>query len=112
MIVGTYQGTSDDRNMFFHHQYLDEALGNPGEVGSWWVRAKTLEDVPRVTTAINQAFANTSAEVKAETERAFQLGFVSMWANIKILISSICSVVVFTLLPVLSRPGRWLRCGW
>ena len=49
---------------------------------------------------INRAFANTAAEVRAETERAFQLSFVSMWGNIKILVSSICTVVVFTLLLV------------
>src|SRR6266446_5514545 len=56
--------------------------------------------MPRVTQAINRAFANTSAEVRAETERAFQLSFVSMWGNIKIFVHSICTVVVFTLVLV------------
>ena len=101
-LVGIYQGTTDDRNMFFHHKYLDEATGNTGQVGTWWVRARSIDEVPDVIERINKTFANTSAEVKAETERAFQLGFVSMWANIKVLISSICSVVVFTLMLVTS----------
>jgi putative ABC transport system permease protein len=69
-------------------------------VGTWWVRASSIEAAPDVTERINRAFANTSAAVKAETERAFQLGFVSMWANIKTLIGLICSVVVFTLMLV------------
>jgi putative ABC transport system permease protein len=56
--------------------------------------------MPRVITAINAAFANSSAEVRAETERAFQLSFISMLGNIQLLIRSICSVVVFTLLLV------------
>lgn len=99
-IAGIYEGTTDDRNVFFHHKYLDELLGDPGTVGMWWVKARSADDVPRVIDAINAAFANTSAEVLAETERAFQLGFVSMWANIKLLISSISSVVVFALLLV------------
>jgi putative ABC transport system permease protein len=99
-VAGVYQGTTDDRNVFFHHKYLDELLGDPGTVGMWWIKARSADDVPRVIDAINAAFANTSAEVLAETERAFQLGFVSMWANIKILISSISSVVVFALLLV------------
>ena len=43
---------------------------------------------------------NSAAEVRAETERAFQLSFVSMWGNIKVLVGSICTVVVFTLLSV------------
>jgi len=100
-IAGIYSGTLDDRNMWFHHKYLDDALGGEsGKVGTWWVKARSAEDVPRVVDAINAAFANTSAEVRAETERAFQMSFVSMWGNIKGFISSICSVVVFTLVLV------------
>lgn len=99
-IAGIYQGTPDDRNVFFHQKYLDEALGNPGTVGTWWIKATSIEEAPLVTERINKAFANTSAEVRAETERAFQLGFVSMWANIKTLIGGISIVVIFALLLV------------
>lgn len=99
-VTGIYEGTSDDRNVWFHQKYLDELLGDPGTVGMWWIKARSADDVPRVIDQVNAAFANTSAEVVAETERAFQMGFVSMWANIKLLISSICSVVVFALLLV------------
>jgi putative ABC transport system permease protein len=99
-VAGIYEGTADDRNLFFHHKYLDESLGNPGTVGTWWLRANSIAEAPLVTERINKAFANTSAEVRAETERAFQLGFVSMWANIKILIGGISVVVVFALLLV------------
>lgn len=99
-VAGIYSGTTDDRNMLFHHQYLEEAMGGLGLVGTWWVRVRSPEDMPRVVDAINRAFANTAAEVRAETERAFQLNIVSMWSNIKILVGSICSVVAFTLLLV------------
>lgn len=99
-MVGTYQGTIDDRNLFFNHKYFDEAMGNLGQVGTWWVKARSLDEMPVVLDRINRAFANTSAEVRAETERAFQMSMVSMWGNIKILVRSICSVVVFTLLLV------------
>ena len=99
-IAGIYHGTIDDRNVFFHQKYLDEALGNKGEVGMWWVRARSAEEVPQIIERINKAFENTSSEVRAETERAFQMSFVSMWGNIKILVTTICSVVVFTLVLV------------
>jgi putative ABC transport system permease protein len=99
-LAGIYSGTVDDRNLLFHHKYLDEACGSPGWVNTWWVKAASIEDMPRVTQAINRVFANTSAEVRAETERAFQLSFVSMWGNIKIFVHSICTVVVFTLVLV------------
>lgn len=99
-IAGIYQGTADDRNVMFHQAYLDESIGNPGTVGTWWVRAASIEEAPLVTARINEAFANSSAEVRAESERAFVLGFVSMWANIKTLITGISVVVVFALLLV------------
>ena len=99
-IAGIYHGTLDDRNVYFHQKYLDEALGNIGQVGMWWVRARSAEEIPELIERINKAFASSSAEVRAETERAFQMSFVSMWGNVKILISSICSVVVFTLVLV------------
>ena len=99
-IAGIYQGTADDRNVMFHQKYLDEALGNLGTVGTWWVRAASIAEALLVTERINKAFANTSAEVRAESERAFVLGFVSMWANIKTLIGGISIVVVFALILV------------
>ena len=99
-IAGFYSGTIDDRNVFFHHKYLDEAAGSTGMVGTWWVKAANMDDMAGVLDRINRAFANSSAEVRAETERAFQMSMVSMWGNIKILIGSICTVVVFTLVLV------------
>lgn len=99
-IVGIYAGTADDRNMLFRHDYLDEASGVEGLVGMWWLKVTSAEDMPRVIDTINKAFANTSAEVRAETERAFQLGFISMWGNIRLLVTLISSAVVFTLLLV------------
>jgi putative ABC transport system permease protein len=99
-IVGIYAGTADDRNMLFRQDYLDENSGVKGLVGMWWLKVKSAEDMPRVLAMINKTFENTSAEVRAETERAFQLSFISMWGNIKLLVTLICSAVVFTLLLV------------
>lgn len=99
-VAGIYYGTPDDRNMLFRQDYLDDSLGTPGQVGMWWLKVKSAEDMPRVTAAVNKAFENTSAEVRAESERAFQLGFISMLGNIKTLVGSISTVVVFTLVLV------------
>lgn len=96
-VAGIYSGTPDDRNVFFHHKYLDEMGDGGGQVGTWWVMARSIDEVGPLVEKINKAFENTSAEVRAETERAFALSFVSMWGNIQLLIQSICSVVVFTL---------------
>src|SRR5262249_15563472 len=97
-IAGIYAGTIDDRNMLFHHKYLDEAGGSDGWVGMWWVKGRSIGEMQQVTDAINKAFANSSAEVRAETERAFQLGFISMWGDIRFFIASISMAVGLALL--------------
>jgi len=99
-IVGIYSGTPDDRNMLFRQDYLNEAGGLNGQVGMWWLKVDSAQDMPKVIQAIDKAFENTSAEVRAESERAFQLGFISMWGNIKLLVGLICTAVIFTLLLV------------
>jgi len=96
---GIYTGL-DETAFFFHHAYLDEALGRPGKVGTFWLKAASAADVPAVAERVDAMFKNSDAATKTETERAFQLGFVAMLGNIKTLITSISSVVVFTILLV------------
>jgi len=99
VLRGIYTGT-DETAFFFHRAYLEEALGRPGKVGTFWLLAASAEDVPRIMDAVDAMFRNTDAETETETERAFQLGFVAMLGNIKTLIAGISSVVVFTILLV------------
>ena len=99
-VAGIYWGTVDDRNLFFHHKYLDEALHDWGETGMWWLKASSPEAMPRLIEQIDQKFANSSHEVRAESERAFQAEFVSMWGGIKFLIGSISGFVLLTLVMV------------
>jgi putative ABC transport system permease protein len=99
-VAGIYSGTIDDRNMLFHQNYLDETGDNPGMVGTWWVKVRSAEDMPQVIANINKAFENTSAEVDAQTERQFQLAFVSMLGDLTLYIKSVCGVVIFTLVLV------------
>lgn len=96
-VAAVFEGTVDDRGVFFHHKLLDELLGDPGTVGTWYLRAESAEVADDVIQRVNAAFANTAAEVRAESERAFQMGFVSMWGNVSQLIGSVNLVVVFTL---------------
>jgi putative ABC transport system permease protein len=99
-VAGTYSGTVDDRNVFFHHKYLDEALDNWGQTGMWWLKVTSVEVMPQVIAEIERAFLNSAHEVRAESERAFQAAFVSMWGGIKFLIGSISALVLLTLLLV------------
>jgi putative ABC transport system permease protein len=97
---GIYSGTADDSSLFFHHDYLDELLGDQGFTGLLWVKAESAAAVPGLIEQIDAEFRNSDAETKTETERSFQIGFVSMLGNLKMLIGSISSVIVFTLVLV------------
>jgi putative ABC transport system permease protein len=100
IIRGVYYGGIDETNLFFHHEYFDELMKKKGLVGTYWVKVTEAGVIPDLVERIDAAFRNTNAETKTETERAFQLGFISMFGNIKLLIGSISSVIVFTLILV------------
>ncbi len=106
-IRGTYDGP-DPTALFFNQRYLRESLkassrGDADYIGTIFVMAKTPEDVPRLMDAIDAKFRNSLAQTKTETERAFELSFVSMLGNIKTLIVSVSSVIVFTILLVVAN---------
>ena len=110
IIRGVYEGGIDETNMFFHHDYLDEALGKWSVAGMFWLRAENAEVMPELIERIDKMFANSAAATKTETERAFQLGFLSWFGNVRVLIGSICSVVVFTMILVTaSTMGMTIR---
>ncbi len=96
-IAAVFEGTVDDRGVFFHHKLLDELTGDLGTVGTWYLRVESAEKVPEVISRIDGQFANTAAEVRAESERAFQMGFVGMLGNVSALIRTVNGVIVFTL---------------
>jgi putative ABC transport system permease protein len=99
-IHGVYRGGIDETNLFFHHDYMDELVGKLGLVGTFWIVAESPEVIPDLVPRIDAMFANSDAETKTETERAFVLEFISMIGNVKLLIGSICTVVVFTMILV------------
>ena len=49
---------------------------------------------------IDGMFENSPAPTKSETERAFQLSFVSFLGNLKLFLMAICGAVTFTILLV------------
>jgi putative ABC transport system permease protein len=98
-IRGVYSGF-DETNLYFHHEYFDELLGDRGFTGLFWVRAASPAAAHELIERIDAEFQNSDAETKTETEQAFKIGFVSMLGNLKMLIGSICLVVVLTLLLV------------
>src|SRR5207248_6212492 len=58
------------------------------------------ESVPRIAQAVDNEFRNSPVQTKTESERAFQLGFLSFLGNVKMILLSICAAVTFTILLV------------
>lgn len=100
VVRGVYEGGVDESNLFFRHDYFDELMGRIGITGTYWIRLTPDADAATVIEKIDAMFRNSNAETKTETERAFMLDFVSMQGNIKTLIGSIASVIVFTMVLV------------
>ena len=103
-VVGIYEAGEkgvDDTQLFFRHDYFDEARrGGDGQVGWYWVQVDDPERAAEIASAIDAEFANSPAETKAEPEGAFVQGFANQMGNIAAIITGILAAVFFTILLV------------
>ena len=101
VIRGMVDGGGSEVTMYFHYDYFNESFGEPfNQAGTFSVRARSVDDLPAVSEAIDGSFQNSTAPTKTETEQAFILGFASMWGDVKTLIISISTIVLFTVVLV------------
>lgn len=103
-IVGIFDGKesgTDTTTLFFRYDYFDEnrAFGT-GQVGWYTVRVTDPDQAATVSKLVDQEFANSSAETKTETEKAFVTGFAKQIGNIGTILVAILSAVFFTILLV------------
>lgn len=89
---------SGERQIFFQRRYLEEATNNPGQVGTYWLKLDSPNSVTAVVRAAEEMFANSDAPVRAETEEAFQLSFLEMMGNVRLLLGSIGLAIVVSIL--------------
>jgi putative ABC transport system permease protein len=90
----------NDDMMMFHHAYLEERTGRPGQAGWYIVRIDDPNNAPGIAKAIDDQFRNSSAATKTATEQAFNASFATMWGNISLLMGTIGLAVVFAILLV------------
>ncbi len=102
VIEGIYDADKgfDTSNMLFHHKYLTETTGVEGQVGWYMLRIDEPERSAEVAKEVDQLFANSPAETKTSTEKAFSQGFANQVGNIGKIVVSVLAVVFFTLLLV------------
>jgi len=93
------------RQMYFHFDYLNEylKLKSPSRANRVGVFVMELADPDRVADVaheIDSQFRNSLAETLTESERSFQLSFLSMFGTIVRIVSGVSYVVVVIILAV------------
>ncbi|MEM6794641.1 MAG: FtsX-like permease family protein [Acidobacteriota bacterium] len=91
-------GEAQEQQVFFQRRYMEEAMGNPGIIGTYWLRLDSPDSVPAVTRAAEEMFANSAAPVRAETEEAFTLSFLEMLGNVRLLLGVIGLAIIVSIL--------------
>ena len=103
-IVGIYDGAeqgTDTTVFLFRWDFFDEARDwGRGEVGWYVVRVADPDQAVAVARRIDEEFANSPAETKAETEGAFVQAFAEQVGNIGAIMVAILAAVFFTILLV------------
>ncbi len=99
-VRGVYKGAqklTDTTAMYFHWKYLNEQLPEEQQnrIGIVAVKVNDPNAGPAVGAAIDKLFVNSPYETKTESEKAFQLSFVSMASAILKAISVVSGVILF-----------------
>ncbi len=97
VIVGTISGKAPPNFLLFRRDYLEEAAGRPGMVDNMWVKVDKPENVPQVIAAIDEGFANSSAETISESEAAFIGSFLDQYRTFFRMAELLGFIVVLTI---------------
>ncbi len=102
VLEGIYDGDKgfDNTNFFFHHKYLEEVTGIEGVIGWYVLRIEDPAHSVEIAERVDKLFANSQAETKTSTEKAFIQAFANQAGNIVAITIGVVSVVFFTLLLV------------
>ena len=91
----------DTSGMYFRYDFFDEARSRgKGEVGWYIVRTTDAKNADAVAARIDDQFANSPFETKAEPEGAFAAGFAQQIGDIGQILIAVLSAVFFTILLV------------
>jgi len=111
VLRGIYKGkdkNTDESQFFFHWDYLNETLkkktpGRADQVGFYMVGVAKPELSTHVAIQIDKTFKNSIAETLTETEKAFQMSFVSLSDAIITAIRLVSFVVIIIILAVVAN---------
>jgi putative ABC transport system permease protein len=95
----------DESNIFFHNEYLNQSdwFGANKYTGIYYLKVDSGENVPRVAAAIDKMFENSDAPTKTLTEKQFQLSFMEMMGNVKLLINGISLIILVSVILIVAN---------
>jgi putative ABC transport system permease protein len=104
-LAGIYEASNgDSSSVYFHYDYVNESLGgiNAGRDAIMYIGMKIAnpDEAAKVSAAVDALFANSPAETKTATERAFIQSFANMIGDIGTIVTAVASAVFFTMLLV------------
>ena len=111
-IRGIYQGKdakTDEQQMFIHWQLLAETIrarlggAQADHVGVYVVGIQHADEAPLVSQRIDALFKNSLAETLTETEKAFQLSFVSMSETILMAVQAVSFIIILIIMAVMAN---------
>lgn len=94
---------TDKTQLFFQWDYLNEAVRNSGfanQVGWYVIRVADPAESPTIAKKVDEMFANSSAETKTDTEKAFVQGFAKQVGNISLITQLIATAAILMILLV------------
>jgi putative ABC transport system permease protein len=108
---GIYRGreeNTDETQFFFHWDYLNESLKKTAppradQVGFYMIGITRPDRASEVSLTIDKTFKNSLAETLTETEKAFQLSFISMSETIIMAIQLVSFVVIIIIIAVVAN---------
>jgi putative ABC transport system permease protein len=106
-----YQGvedTTDETRFYFHWDYVNETMKKnfpavANQVGWFITQVDDIDQASAIAGQIDATFKNSLAETLTESEKAFQMGFVSMTKAIILAIQVVSYVVIAIILIVLAN---------
>lgn len=95
-IRGIYDHEIDDSSLFFRMDYMQESIPEyRGMTGNYWLKVKDAKQMDAVSQQIDAMFRNSEYPTETFTEKEFQLNFMAMMGNIKLLFTIVSTCAVF-----------------
>jgi putative ABC transport system permease protein len=92
-----------DNGLYVHRKYFENVTGDTGQVGMYWILAKSRPDVAKVTAEIERRLENAPVPIRAMSEKQWQLLFMEMLGNVQALLGGIGLATAFTLFLITSN---------